>query len=308
MHTSNHLAKHHTSSLAVSPTMAFLALVVLGLSDLLHLRPSKRPSDQPIISASPPPDPLPPGQPTTFPKFPLLPPEIRQQIFALALPDRRIVELRLQPASKASYHEYTRVWRSPCPPPALLHVSREARSIALKRYRLAFRGVKWPAAIYVDFATDIFCFGKGTWVERKSVLDSCMFDFENIRFLAVGMVSECLAEIVRCKLSVLCGLREVIAIKTDGLETRDELVLGPSPVLSMDKGWEGAEEGFYVYLKIRIVEDQLQDRWIEAALKETPPCVRAGEVGVVKWKRGRVWDLLRRRRRRGRRGIELLTL
>lgn len=73
--------------------------------------------------------------PTAFPLFPLLPPELRLQIYAFALPSPRLFHFHGSPqsadpdtdtdSSKASYFLF----------PGLLHVCTESRILALKYYK-----------------------------------------------------------------------------------------------------------------------------------------------------------------------------
>jgi hypothetical protein len=87
-----------------------------------------------------------------FEPFPKLPPEIRIKIWNESLKPR-VVELVFSWHTERFY---------PCaPPPALLHTSREAREIALKRYELVKldRHRTHPVSVYIDFSDDIVYFG-----------------------------------------------------------------------------------------------------------------------------------------------------
>jgi hypothetical protein len=78
------------------------------------------------------------SQPRSFILFPMLPVELRLQIWKLALPGPRIVEVYLDRVvpdlDRSFYHED--ILRVNTPPPALMHVNRESRSIALEKYWL----------------------------------------------------------------------------------------------------------------------------------------------------------------------------
>ncbi|KAK1760646.1 hypothetical protein QBC47DRAFT_11174 [Echria macrotheca] len=119
---------------------------------------------------------------TSFPQFGRLPLEIRQQIWQHALPDSRVLLLRL-PGSRAgmpslldcffpfelvrglssiaAQNMATRrrgwggqVWSCRAPVPPILHVNREARAFALQHYRLGLAPGYSEPRIYVDFTRD----------------------------------------------------------------------------------------------------------------------------------------------------------
>lgn len=77
-------------------------------------------------------------QPRSFSLFPMLPVELRLKIWKLALPGPRIVEVYLDRVvpdlDRSYYHED--ILRVNTPPPALMHVNWESRSIALEKYWL----------------------------------------------------------------------------------------------------------------------------------------------------------------------------
>jgi len=106
---------------------------------------------------------------TTFPQFALLPPELRQQIWADSLPPSRILMLQLpKPTtlldnllpSRNRHHTRQKkpinVWTCSSPLPPTLHVTSESRAIALKHYTLGLAplGSSQPR-IYIDFKRDV---------------------------------------------------------------------------------------------------------------------------------------------------------
>ena len=103
-----------------------------------------------------------------FPQFARLPAEIRLQIWEAALPGPRVVMLvspfpskasrlraKLGPGPALPTRPPAPVLRSSTPPPALLHVSREARAVALTRYRLGLGAAAEPPRTYVDLDRDV---------------------------------------------------------------------------------------------------------------------------------------------------------
>ncbi|KAK4191640.1 hypothetical protein QBC35DRAFT_470665 [Podospora australis] len=116
-----------------------------------------------------------PGAPETFPKFGLLPAELRQQIWTEALPRSRLLLLELPSGGASSspaevFHALRKrsgrarkikkrggnIFTCATPPPTLLHVNHESRLIALKHYRLGLapRGHPCPK-IYVNLQKDV---------------------------------------------------------------------------------------------------------------------------------------------------------
>ena len=109
--------------------------------------------------------------PKTFPQFGRLPGELRQQIWAEALPDSRVLMLQLPRSQSDSFTSFffpttskntpiapvkdTNVWTCTAKIPSILHVSSEARAIALKHYRLGLAPGGSEARIYVDFSRDV---------------------------------------------------------------------------------------------------------------------------------------------------------
>lgn len=101
---------------------------------------------------------------TTFPQFGLLPPELRQQIWADALPRSRVLMLQLpkQPTlleTLTTPHSHLRrssnVWTCAAPLPSILHVNSESRAVAQRHYTLGLAPSDSQPRIYIDFRRDI---------------------------------------------------------------------------------------------------------------------------------------------------------
>lgn len=89
---------------------------------------------------------------TLFPKLSL---ELRRIIWRYSLPGRRVVEV--------FYNDETGECTSPCALPAALHVSSEARGVALESYQLLFATRKANAKIYFDVSVDALFLGVGNF-------------------------------------------------------------------------------------------------------------------------------------------------
>jgi hypothetical protein len=108
----------------------------------------------------------------TFPIFPKLIPELRTKIWEHAVHDveARIVEVcllmhksMLDDPSDDGWSDYNGLdlteFTSSEAIPALLHTSHEARTVALRRWKLMFAYQSQPAKIFFDPETDIFFLG-----------------------------------------------------------------------------------------------------------------------------------------------------
>ncbi|KAK0719850.1 hypothetical protein B0H67DRAFT_167304 [Lasiosphaeris hirsuta] len=119
--------------------------------------------------------------PTTFPQFNHLPPELRHQIWAEALPGPRVLMLKppssspsmpslsdclswlsnpFSPEASTRKRRYqnssiSNVWTCTTSVPAVLHVCSEARAIGLRHYRLGLAPGSSEPRIYVDFMRDV---------------------------------------------------------------------------------------------------------------------------------------------------------
>jgi len=104
-----------------------------------------------------------------FTLFPKLPKELRDEIWDIALPGPRILRVRRD----ASYIFHRRfLWgRSLCSiatapiATALLHVSREARAVALRRYEPSFGGLLVTGPFYFDYERDSLMFTDDSTIE-----------------------------------------------------------------------------------------------------------------------------------------------
>jgi 2EXR family len=89
-----------------------------------------------------------------FPLFPEFPTELRLKIWAFASADPRIMTIEQIPLRAKDYRTFCqdRV-------PSILLANRESRSVALKRYRLAFAKFEnvYGPPTYFDFNRDIVC-------------------------------------------------------------------------------------------------------------------------------------------------------
>ncbi|PMD46200.1 hypothetical protein L207DRAFT_207124 [Hyaloscypha variabilis F] len=90
-----------------------------------------------------------------FKLFPKLPTELRRIIWRLSLPGQRVVEVL--------FDNFTGQCRSSCPIPIALHVSSEARGVALESYELAFGTAEAEAVVYFDFKIDALFLGLGNF-------------------------------------------------------------------------------------------------------------------------------------------------
>ena len=78
-----------------------------------------------------------------FVRFPKLPPELRREIWKLALPGTRIIEV----TSEDDYYSRERGYRKlrlSCDMPVLMHVCRESRQVALEKYTVNLAGERFP--------------------------------------------------------------------------------------------------------------------------------------------------------------------
>ncbi|OTB00105.1 hypothetical protein M426DRAFT_26838 [Hypoxylon sp. CI-4A] len=114
-------------------------------------------------------------QPQTFHLFAKLPIELRFQIWSYNLPEPRIVEIKCHTEPNFKYQlrqddvEPT-VCKSTLPVPVNLHVCRESRFEALKRYQLLFSCSSESGRIYFDPLRDTLYLGLGKGTGAKGTL------------------------------------------------------------------------------------------------------------------------------------------
>lgn len=148
-----------------------------------------------------------------FPQFLDLPTELRLQIWREAFPPPRIIELVDGPGrtGKLRAQRLVTPWITPAMPPAVLYVCHESRAEALRYYQLAFGRNSFEPRIYIDFARDIVCFGRGARGDGTVDVDGSMEDLEKIRNLAV--TPNCLDRLLSWAIGVrFKGLREIYLV------------------------------------------------------------------------------------------------
>jgi hypothetical protein len=144
-----------------------------------------------------------------FERFPLLPKELRLQIWKNALPDPQVLELvttglQRDPSSSTSNHATWRWKGTSALKIPLLGVSQEARTVALESYeRLPISKpldskYAWP---FFDYSRDTFYFSVDNWKEFLEMVDgeysrdrwtcekSIPMDMTKVQFLAIGSVA-----------------------------------------------------------------------------------------------------------------------
>ena len=221
-----------------------LGLEIPGFDLKMHRQPLADTYNSPRTPnvCAPWPEPPCPRHLNTFEFFPFLPRSVRQRIWILCLPGPRVIEIRY--ANKL--HEF----RSPIP--VILHVSREARSIALETYETAAAspmnddldsalGHRYHT--YVNFSIDTFCpvisfrsFITGEWKSFLRTLPNCT------RIERFGLPKRCFQFPSGACIPLLLNyinLREVVVIAdpcidhhpTRGRQKEEGWRLGPGEVL-----------------------------------------------------------------------------
>jgi hypothetical protein len=97
-----------------------------------------------------------------FHNFSLLPTELRLQIWSLAIPKRVLTISCVKDVETPTKRRYVKSFSTAQPPPSLLTVNRESRSIALLHYNTYFRSTFHPRGIWASFAHDTVSFYEGT--------------------------------------------------------------------------------------------------------------------------------------------------
>jgi hypothetical protein len=97
-----------------------------------------------------------------FNPFPRLPPEIRDTTWALAIPGARVITVIGNEVYKKDatidHCRFQQHAKALADIPALLHVNKEARAVALKHYKLAFGTCLSGTGVYFNFSRDILHF------------------------------------------------------------------------------------------------------------------------------------------------------
>jgi hypothetical protein len=134
-----------------------------------------------------------PKRATSFTKFGELPPELRVNIWQLAMPEARTVVVQ-SPYAKRSRRPTSLegllpgsqdTWQSATQIPALLHVNSEARYEALKHYSLSLGVGAAQPRIYVDFERDTVFFGDAELRSECSSLWNQTQDLDKVQRLAI---------------------------------------------------------------------------------------------------------------------------
>lgn len=116
-----------------------------------------------------------------FHQFPKLPAELRLRIWRFALPASRILIFIMH---RYRGHPRCGQFIPAAKVPVTLQINQESRAETLKYFQLAFstNGQRWTT--YVDFSTDVICFGSVTLdLTKPSVWDSVEGDIEKIQRL-----------------------------------------------------------------------------------------------------------------------------
>jgi hypothetical protein len=128
----------------------------------------------------------------TFPKFPLLPAELRLTIWEFAIPEPRVIRY-----TSRTYREYNRwyhasIYRLEHTIPGILHACYDSRIEALKRYKVALL-VDLSRPVYFDFERDTLEFGDFEALEAFSKLNTkfngSTLEADRIRTLAITLES-----------------------------------------------------------------------------------------------------------------------
>ncbi|KAI0145723.1 hypothetical protein F4776DRAFT_660604 [Hypoxylon sp. NC0597] len=137
------------------------------------------------------------GHSRIFHQFPQLPIELRFKIWANNLPGPRIVEIKCNPLSTSELEQgdnkHIRC-TSTSPIPVNLHVCRESRHEALRKYWLLFGFPTAPGRIYLDPLRDTLYFGSRKGVAAAETLFSTFVslaqpeDLAHVRHIAINEV------------------------------------------------------------------------------------------------------------------------
>lgn len=180
-----------------------------------------------------------------FAPFPKLPPEIRLIIWAFSLPGPRILAASCGNRRNGLLNFFSK--NNPSNP-VLLSVSREARDVALRHYRLAFG----TSNIYADLSLDILYFGAG-WCHQVlgPGYNVCVFDAWNKKLnrrVPAKMKDEVIEDCKKIQRVALLStlwrtrLRRVVPHETGAILRAEALEVFPSLERLSLVAWE--EESF----------------------------------------------------------------
>ncbi|KAI1393405.1 uncharacterized protein F4822DRAFT_11986 [Hypoxylon trugodes] len=205
------------------------------------------------------------GYPQIFHLFARLPIELRFNIWAYNLPGPRIVEIKYsnEPILTSQLQEDTDrpiIYASSSPIPVNLHICRESRAEALKRYRLLFGTSPGAGRIYFDNLRDTLYFGLRPGFEGAETLFNTFMsmvqpeDLARVRRIAIneGLVNYVDSNDAVAQLTaeqVLCEAYRHLA----NLEQLTFVCVDRNPVYSSDAVF--VEPGIYN----RILERHIQE-------------------------------------------------
>ena len=103
-----------------------------------------------------------------FPRFRDLPPELRQRIWTLMLPDTRFVPITYCPISHSPPSKAYGGCTSTSAVPSILQVNRESRIYAKSKYALSLNLMHAPPKIWFDYSVDVLYFARLNKRKRSS--------------------------------------------------------------------------------------------------------------------------------------------
>ncbi|KAL0930313.1 uncharacterized protein CTRU02_214388 [Colletotrichum truncatum] len=161
----------------------------------------------------------------TFYCFPLLPVEIRQRIWELAMEPRQIVYGEEPP----SYYQCP--WPSSAPPPPLLHTCAESRTHLQRYYAKAFATEKDPEKYaWVNFDIDTFYLNQRALGELGAECPMVR------KLIVLGICSDSFYETYRWRLREMKHLETVTILHMESPEEIDDRWWGE---------WDDIMEGYY---------------------------------------------------------------
>jgi hypothetical protein len=198
----------------------------------------------------------------TFTHFPNLPPELRDKIWDESLPKK-------QRLVRVFFDDTSQPFKSSAKIPVALHVCKESRVQALRKYKLFFASKSVPAQVYFNFSEDVFHMdvGGGTRKARRArafKFTNSMSDRQNVRFLAAVPSSVMdLKDTIGLKLlkGYFLSLKMLIGIDHYGSDLVDPVVRLQVMAVpaSFAKHPAMYKQMFGVNLNLGIVEDRDED-------------------------------------------------